>query len=375
MKFILNETKKFTLEEKFILNEADDEITLDDLITDKPESENTELDLEQNTGNTSWGSGWKDLYDACLESKDIPAATEKFWNGGLPMSIKEMSEEDRAKNFPIVSEKENKGYYVGEWGKDDGKIIKNIQAALKEELDSFGWTADTNPFVHYLKYLQDPKIKKLQKLTKDTYHYIHNAFIDKHITKEDLFGKGIFGTKNLIFTDAFLNLSTNGAAYLDHQHWLATNYTLLGIENLPATTALLNLFDASGNLQNLAATPKVNTITTLRPLEEIKAFTESKGKKEITNTEKEIVTDDDIKNLIKSYSAEAGDVLAYLALHYHSQDWFKKLDSDTFTKLKNNQTKTTLTFEEIDKYDKAFKAKKFSQKQLQSLITKLAKKL
>ena len=53
MKFILNETKKFTLEEKFILNEADDEITLDDLITDKPESENAELNLEQNIGNTS----------------------------------------------------------------------------------------------------------------------------------------------------------------------------------------------------------------------------------------------------------------------------------------------------------------------------------
>lgn len=373
MKFILNETKKFTLEEKFILNEADDEITLDDLITDKPGSENAELNLEQNTGNTSWGEGWKDLYDACLESKDIPAATEKFWNGGLPMSIKEMSEEDRAKNFPIVSEKENKGYYVGEWGKDDGKIIKNIQAALKEELDSFGWTADTNPFIHYLKSLQ--AAKKLQKLTKDTYHYIHNAFIDKHITKEDLLGKGVFKNLNLIFTDAFLNLSTNGAAYLDHQHWLATNYTLLGIENLPATTALLNLFDVSGDLQNLAATPKVKVITTLRPLEEIKAFTESKGKKEITNTEKEVVTDDDIKNLIKSYSAEAEDVLAYLALHYYSQDWFKKLDSDIFTKLKNNQTKTTLTFEKLDKYDKAFKTKKFSQKQLQSLITKLAKKL
>ena len=196
MKFILNETKKFTLEEKFILNEADDEITLDDLITDKSESENAELNLEQNIGNTSWGEGWKDLYDACLESKDIPAATEKFWNGGLPMSIKEMSEEDRAKNFPIVSEKENKGYYVGEWGKDDGKIIKNIQAALKEELDSFGWTADTNPFVYYLKYLQ--QTKKLQKLTKDTYHCIHNAFIDKHITKEDLFGKGVFKNLNLI---------------------------------------------------------------------------------------------------------------------------------------------------------------------------------
>ena len=373
MKFILNETKKFILEEKFILNESDDEITLDDLVTDKTESEKNELDLEQNVGNTSWGEGWKDLYAACLKSKDVPTATEKFWNGGLPMSIKEMSEEDRAKNFPIVSEKENKGYYVGEWGKADAKIIENIQAALKEELDSFGWTADTNPFIYYLKYLQ--QTKKIQKLTKDTYHYIHNAFIDKHITKEDLFMKGIFKNLNLIFTEAFLNLSTNGAAYLDHQHWLANNYTTLEIENLSATTALLNLFDASGDLQNLAATPKVNTIITLRPLEEIKIFTKSKGKKDISKEKKEVVTDDDIKKIIQVYSAEAEDVLAYLALHYHNQDWFKKLDSEIFTKLKNNQTKTILTFEELDKYDKAFKTKKFSQKQLQSLITELTRKL
>jgi hypothetical protein len=52
MKFILNESKKFILNERFILNEADDEINLDDL-ENAPEEENDDLDLDQNTGNSS----------------------------------------------------------------------------------------------------------------------------------------------------------------------------------------------------------------------------------------------------------------------------------------------------------------------------------
>jgi hypothetical protein len=57
----------------------------------------------------------------------------------------------------------------------------------------------------------------LQKLKKDTYHYIHNAFIDKTLTAEDIFGKGAFATSNLIFTKAFLSLSSGGADYLEQQ--------------------------------------------------------------------------------------------------------------------------------------------------------------
>ena len=100
----------------------------------------------KNTGNSSWGEGWGDLYKACEKSKDISEAIEKFWNGGLPTSVKEMSEIDRTKNFPIVSEKESKGYFAGEWGEADGKIIKNILAAFKEEVEELGWNEKTNPF-------------------------------------------------------------------------------------------------------------------------------------------------------------------------------------------------------------------------------------
>lgn len=283
-----------------------------------------------------------------------------------------MSEIDRTKNLPIVSEQESKGYFIGEWGEADSKIIKNIQAALTEEIDSFGWNEKTNPFIYYLKVLQ--QTKKLQKLTKDTYHYIHNAFIDKHLTKDDIFGKGTFGSLNLIFTDSFLALAVSGADYLDNQNWLAKNYTNLGVENLSATTALLNIFDASGDLQDISATPKVKIITTLRPLAEIKAFTKTKGKKEVNNTEKEAATDDEVQTIINMHKSDFKDVLAYLTLQYRKQEWFKTLDSAILTKLKNNQATTSLSFEELDKYDKEFN-KKFTLKQLKDLFIGLSQEL
>jgi hypothetical protein len=48
--------------------------------------------------------------------------------------------------------------------------------------------------------------KALQKLTKDAYHHLHNAFIAKKVTKEDLFGKGVFGNVNLVFSLPFISI-------------------------------------------------------------------------------------------------------------------------------------------------------------------------
>jgi hypothetical protein len=242
-------------------------------------------------------------------------------------------------------------------------------------MESFGWDEKTNPFIYYLKVLQ--QTKNLQKLTKNTYYSIHNAFIDNNLTKKDLLGKGIFKNLNLIFTKSFLSLSIGEAEYLENQNWLAKNYTKLGIENLSATTALLNIFDTSGDLQNIGATPKVKAITTLRPLDEIKAFTKTKGKAEtvdINKDEKELATDNDVQNILQLHVSDSKNVLAYLCLHYYSREWFKKLDPKLLGELKENQANVALTFEELEQYDKEFN-KKFTQKQLQNLIIGLSKKL
>jgi hypothetical protein len=63
-----------------------------------------------------------------------------------------------------------------------------------------------------------------------------------------------------------------------------------------------------------------------------------------------------------------------MVLHYRNQEWFKKLDDGVMEKLKKNQKNVALDLDELAKYDKEFN-KKFTPKQLQSLITGLAKKV
>lgn len=356
MKFILNESKKFILNERFILNEADDEINLDD-IENAPEEENGDIDLEQNTGNSSWGEGWEALYNACLKSNAPEEATEKFWYGGLPTSIQEMSETDRTKNLPIVSEQESKGYFVGEWGPKSSWVLK-LKAPLVREIDKLGWTADENPFIAYLHIINN--------ITPAAYNGVHNAYISKYILDKDLRGKdALLGNQNLLFTEVFQKLSSTSDSedYLELQNTLRSRNTYKQFgTNLEAVFS--NIFDANGKLDTKYIDTKI-PITKLRSLTEIENILEAEVTQEATEEDL-----DELVELYKNNTAEIPGLLYYLITSNIKQYKHLKLDRATQDIIANKVSPKALSVQKMQDYATKINIT-YTPQQLTKIITEL----
>lgn len=354
MKFILNENKKFKLEERFILVEADE----DDPNSDETEQETTTSNNIETTeeDGTNWGSGWDDLYEACKKATNPQDAFNKFWDGGLPTDP-----EDNPTKLPVVSNEESKGYYEAVWGKN-AAFIRSLTPFV-EEILNFGFTEDKNPFIQYLNLI----LKKGQKLTKEAYTYIHNGYVKNLLTIKDLRGQGSFEEEHLIFQPGFTSLTLHGLDYLEAQKTIIQNENNFGVANPNIKNILFNILSYNGNVKDLNSDFSGN-LQTLRNIKEVENII-----KEYTGEVKQsVATDAEVEDLVNRFKKDAKKILTYLTNKYRNSAAFKKLESDLLQKIKLNKSQTITTFEEDEAYDKAFN-KKFSGEQLLVLFTEFAK--
>lgn len=320
---------------------------------------------EWETEVTSRGARWEEIYNACRASKNGKEATDKFWNGGLPSN----HTAENPYNFPVVSEEESKGYFIKEWGAQ-ADFIKSLTPFVSEVL-SLGWTLFDNPFISYLK--QTSKAP----LTKEAYIYIHNAFIDKYISKKDLWGQGKLKKANLIFQPGFQKIKLDGLEYLQQQKIVINNQNKISenstLEQLPII--LFNIFDIKGNKRQPLAKVQDSTITELRPVSEIENIVETFVEDD-TAEAKVKASDNDVTDIINEFTNvdKAKDALYYLTLEYRNSEVFKKLESSLQQTLKQNIESIKLSFDDYAELDKTFNNKlKFTNDQISSLFTNLAK--
>lgn len=108
-------------------------------------------------------------------------------------------------------------YFTKEWGKDADNI-KRINAgtnAFTQECLALGFYEDSNPFIYFLKHNK----KLLDILTPYSYGSLHNAYINKAISKADLMGQGELGQYNIIFSqDLYTKSNAEFPQYLNLQY-------------------------------------------------------------------------------------------------------------------------------------------------------------
>lgn len=361
MKFILNENKKFKLEERFILVEAEEDPNSDTFELDSSTDKSSEVIGE----NTDGSIDWEAIYKACKQSKNAVKATEKFWYGGLPTPTQIVTDEEQTiidkEQLPIVSEKASKGYFKGEW-ESKASWITDIRVPLIEEIEVFGWDRTKNPFIAYLH--------QIDNITPAAYNGLHNAYISKYISKIELQGKDpLLGNNNLIFIKAFRNITstTDSENYLELQATLKRNdmYKKFG-QSLEAV--LSNIFDINGKLDKENINHKIN-INKLRSVEEIE---------EILNTQStQPATQEDVDDLVKQYENKVSEIPGLLYfLIVSNLEIYKKLNlsKDVINILNNKVSNNTIKLPELVNFNSKLN-NTFTPEQLTKIITDLSKKL
>lgn len=230
MKFILNENKKFKLEERFILVEADE----DNLSSNE-------------TSQLSWGK----LYTQCSESKQSKEALNKFWEGGLPSSGT-----TNKKDLPTIPE----GSEFSEGFLNAFKIKnKKLRDVLQQQLIGADWNLKTPVIEACLAYLAK------YSPTIEAYSAIINTIAAKGLSVEDLIKEGVLESNNLIFNTNFLSLTKACVEYLTLQTEIIKKF-----EKEPNLINIFyNIMSTKGNLDKIDDNP-VETNFILASISEIK---------------------------------------------------------------------------------------------------------
>lgn len=163
----------------------------------------------------------------------------------------------------------------GPWG-ENGAIVEQLGDAFMLEVNNFGFDQKENPFIAYLNILfklhQNKKawhivISNLQI----AYPSIHNAYVKRIITDDDLRGKNnLLGTKAIIFTAAYFKEAAprgKGIEYIQYQNECLKLYTSQKF----ATTAMKNQFNQLG-VANLYALVMFNFKDSPLKISEAKAW-------------------------------------------------------------------------------------------------------
>lgn len=126
-------------------------------------------------------------------------------------------------------------YYSGEWGDKWGPVISKLGTPFIQEVQELGFSI-SNPFIFFLKKIKELCEDSSHKLSfKDVelnlgraYPAIHNAYVSKELTVDDLKGKGQLGINNLIFCPAIYGSTGQNVVtreYLKRQNEIAERFT------------------------------------------------------------------------------------------------------------------------------------------------------
>ena len=106
-------------------------------------------------------------------------------------------------------------------------MLRKIGSPFQKEVLTLGFTADKNPFIVFLKKMKDKSsfISAL-KQKPSAYSCIHNAYVDKLISADDLCQTGIAREANIIFSPFLYN-----KPIADIQKYLVIQATVLHLFN------------------------------------------------------------------------------------------------------------------------------------------------
>lgn len=120
---------------------------------------------------------------------------------------------DAAKNDTTNFEGENLStgelwdkYYEVEW-ENLAEKVRALGTTFTEELRALGFSANTNPFVDFIKNSNFLDIVNPGAFDLKVYNALHNSYLRRIITDKDLRGEGKLGKKNLIFNNNLYLLS------------------------------------------------------------------------------------------------------------------------------------------------------------------------
>lgn len=179
-------------------------------------------------------------------------------------------------------------YYQEEWtnkfGPGVGEKVRRLGSSFINELTVLGFNADTNPFIGFVQLIfsnntvaGNPDLP-LTAVSALNYSAVHNAYIDRNITVNDLHGQGINGMSNLIFKQALYNVAAQDAEkYLELQKTCYAvakdnKYTIdllrENYENNPGAFLYAAFFETGDPLTLTAPTSTAK----LKKLEDVKAL-------------------------------------------------------------------------------------------------------
>lgn len=99
-------------------------------------------------------------------------------------------------------------YYAQEWPDFDRATLAEIGNAFTAEINTYGFSALHNPFISYLKRMQQkPDFMNLLKENSSAYIQIHNAVSRDTLSELALRGKGFVELNNIIFSTDFYKQS------------------------------------------------------------------------------------------------------------------------------------------------------------------------
>ena len=215
---------KFTLEERFVLQEADEKTGIDSA-TEKIKAE---VEEESEKNKTSNEINWDARYNACKTEEDF----QIFWYGSG-----DNTEEDTIKRY---------GYFLSAWGKENGKYVSGLGAKFMEYLTDLGFTAETNVFVRFIEKLIKKPIStaRLSQLNLLNFPPVIKAHDENYLTDDDLLDGGQLGPYNLIFNANFYKaITSDQESYLKAQADFVRKTKITG--NLGV--AFANFYDTKGN--------------------------------------------------------------------------------------------------------------------------------
>lgn len=183
-----------------------------------------------------------------------------------------LANEENPNNLPIAAnDKIKKGYYVGEWG-EQAELIKAFGSHFTKLLSKYGWSEKINQFIAYLKILF--KIKPIT-INDASFAHVIEAVDNRSISEKDLRGNGLLEKANLIFNPQLYTKSTELVQYLQCQHKFISKHKTLP-KDVDFKRAYLNIFSSDGNKDKLNDNAALNAAQAnsfnfkLRPLEDLK---------------------------------------------------------------------------------------------------------
>ena len=374
MKFILNEDKKFILNERFILNEANEDDLLQLLQQNLEVEEKEEKEVSNNNSVTN--TKLKKVSDEDGRLIDILSKETDFtwdiyykkykkgafWKGRDYLPEKKPTETEDYSECSKLSDDWYRafkyGYWKAEWG-DKAELMSKVGEleVFTQGITVFGFNLKINPLLNFFKQKYFEIIGSAVSVDKIKSNYIafHNLLANRVLEKADL-----FAPENLLLIADIYNLTSKELVELIELQ----EDTLDRLEKHTA------LSDKDAEVAWMTMSTKNGKLLDLKTIEA--AIVDQLG---FESSKPKVADDSIIEQIISRVSSteEAQQLLIYFRDRYRAES-ISVLDRvNTNTKSQLYSLINNIDFTRVLELDKGYNYK-FNNTQLEKLLTELAKK-